>query len=93
MRQWLDGLVIELQRSLDYYERSFSQAPIGHLVVAPTGQPMPGFADYLGEQLGISVRLLDLNAVVDCAEALEPAAQASCFPMLGAALRREQLVL
>lgn len=93
VRQWLDGLVIELQRSLDYYESNFAQAPIGHLVFAPMPEPVPGLEDYFAAQLGVSARVLDLNDLVDCAEPLDGPAQAGCFAALGAALRQEQVTL
>lgn len=90
---WLDNLVVEVQRSLDYYESTFSQPPITGLVVAPLEQPVPGLTERLAEQLGVSVRLLDLNGVVDCAEPLDLEIQARCFPAIGAALRMEERTL
>ncbi len=90
---WLDALVVEVQRSLDYYESTFAQPPIGTLVVGPLDEPVPGMADYLAGQLGISVRLLDLNSVIDCNEPLDEALQARCFAAIGGALRLEERTL
>lgn len=90
---WLDSLVVEVQRSLDYYESTFSQPPIGTLVIAPLEDPPAGMTDYLSAQLGVEVRLLDLNTIIDCTEPMDGALQARCFPAIGAALRQEERTL
>ncbi len=84
---WLDAVVIEVQRSLDYYDSHFSQPPIAGVVLAPHGGPVAAAAGYLGSQLGIPARVLDLNDLIDTAEALEPALQPQCLVAVGAALR------
>ena len=86
----LDTIVIEVQRSLDYYDRHFAQAPIGTLVLAPLPQPVAGICEYLGSQLGLTVRILDLNKVVDSQTPLSNEVQAHCFATVGAALRDDE---
>ena len=88
-RHWIDGLVVEVQRSLDYYERNFAQPPIGSLIVAPLPVTVSGMAEYMAQQLGLQVRRLDLNDVIDSAQQLDDLLQARCFPVIGAALRHE----
>ncbi len=88
-QHWLDGIVIEMQRSMDYYESHFAQPPIGNVVIAPMERPVTGIADYLAAQLGITVRMLDLNSVIDVAEPLDDALQFRCLLAIGAALRVE----
>ncbi|MBT8447481.1 MAG: hypothetical protein KJO38_10045 [Gammaproteobacteria bacterium] len=85
----LDAVVIEVQRSLDYYESYFAQPPVAGLVVAPLTQPVPGLTDYLASQLGLAVRQLDMNELIDGASALTPELQAYCFPAIAAALRHD----
>ncbi len=89
----LDSIVLEVQRSLDYYESHFSQAPIGNLVIAPLPEEAVGLAQYLRSSLGIAVRELDLNEVVDAGEAFSASLQAGCWMALGAALRMETRAL
>ena len=48
----LDRLALELQRSLDYYDRHFQQAPVASVTLCPLPQPVPGLAGQLEEQLG-----------------------------------------
>lgn len=88
-----DRLVLEVQRSLDYYDRYFSQPPVAGLVLAPTEMPIPGLAEYLNSTLGLPARHLDLSEIVDCDTALSEAQQAHCLAAIGAALRQEQTSL
>ena len=88
-RDWLDALLVQVQRSLDFYENNFAQPPIGDLVLAPLARPVPGMAAYLAAQLGLRVRELDLNELIDTPEPLDATMQARCFAALGAALRSE----
>jgi len=87
----LDRLVLELQRSLDNFERQFSYVAVNKLVIAPmSGQA--ALEEYLRENLYIKVSSLDLAEVVNLAamEELEnPAEQAKYFLAIGAALRQE----
>jgi MSHA biogenesis protein MshI len=81
-------IIAEIRRSLTYYENNFNQAPINHLVIAPTSPPLPNLGKYLATHLGINVRLLDLNKLLNSKLRLTAAQQAQCFPILGAALRK-----
>ena len=83
----LDAIVIEVQRSLDYYESHFSQPPVQAVVVAPLATEIPGMVDYLGAQLGVNVRSLDVNELLDTAEPLDQQTQFQCLTAIGAALR------
>ncbi len=84
-----DTLALELQRSMDYYDRHFQQAQIGHVLLAPLPVPVPGMVEALHESLGLSVRAVSLDEVVEVPAPLEPAEAARCFLAVGAALRRE----
>jgi MSHA biogenesis protein MshI len=88
-----DQLVLEIQRSLDYYDRYFSQPTVAGLVLAPTEEPIPGLSEYLSSALGLSTRHLDLGDIVDFDTPLSEAQQAHCLPAIGAALRQEPTAL
>lgn len=88
-----DRLVLEVQRSLDYYDRYFAQPPVAGLVLAPTEEPVPGLDEYINQALGLSVRHLDISEIVDCESPLSSAQQAHCLPAIGAALREDQVTL
>ncbi len=83
----LDGIVLEVQRSLDYYESHFSQPPITSLVIAPQYQVLSDVCEYLAGMLGMPVRFLDLNDVLEVAEPLNATLQADCYLAIGLALR------
>ena len=83
------GVVLELQRSLDYYERHFDQPPITRIAVSPAGARADELARDLGRETGFEVGTLDLNALVSCKMPIEASAQASCLLAVGAALREE----
>lgn len=83
----LDGIIIEIQRSLDYYESHYAQPPASGLVISPLQSPVAGLDDYLASQLGMSTRILDLNSLVDSSTPIPDELQGPCLPALGAALR------
>ncbi|TWI69442.1 MSHA biogenesis protein MshI [Pseudoduganella lurida] len=83
-----DRIALELQRSLDNFERQFSYVAVSKLVVAPTGSS--SLYDFLSANLYLPVELLDLASVLDldAVPALREAAQqARFFTVLGGALR------
>ncbi len=86
-----ERLVLELQRSLDNFERQFSYVSVTRLVIGPmAGQSV--LEEYLKENLYVKVESLNLADVMNVTgvEALEdPAMQSKCFYALGAALREE----
>ena len=86
-RDWLDALLVQLQRSLDFYESNFAQPPIGDLVLAPMARPVAGMKTYLAAQLGLRVRELDLNDLIDTRAPLAVDLQARCLSAVGGALR------
>jgi MSHA biogenesis protein MshI len=89
-----ERLVLELQRSLDNFERQFSYVAVSRLVIGPmVGQTV--LEEYLHENLDVKVASLDLSNVMNLAavEQLEdPVFQAQCFFAIGAALRDEEVV-
>jgi MSHA biogenesis protein MshI len=83
------SVVLELQRSLDYYERHFDQPPITRIAVSPAAARASELALDLGRETGFEVITLDLNTLLSCATPIEPATQAACLLAVGAALREE----
>jgi MSHA biogenesis protein MshI len=86
---YFDHIVLEVQRSLDYFESHFREAPIRHLMLAPLAEPVPGFVDYLSANLNVAVGSMDLAALLDSDVELPAALQARCLATIGAALRQE----
>ena len=93
LQRALDNIVLEIQRSLDYYESHFSLPPVSGLVIAPMEEGVPGMLGYLGGNLGVPVRQLDLGALIECDTPLSDQLQAQCLFAIGAALREEKRAL
>ena len=83
----LDGIVLEVQRSLDYYESHFAKPAINSLVLAPLPFEIPGVVKHLASALGLQVRMLDLNAIIDTTSPMSQEMQSNCFFAIGAALK------
>jgi len=89
-QQTLEQIVLEVQRSMDYYERYFAQPPVQALVLAPLPIAVPGLADEISNQLGMKVRELDLSDIFDTQQSIEHSLQCNYLPAIGAALRMTQ---
>lgn len=89
-RQMLvERLVLELQRTLDNFDRQFNFISVARLVVA-SEQQVDGLLAALSENLYVPVLAMDLATVVDfpaVPELRSPERQAQCLPAIGAALR------
>jgi MSHA biogenesis protein MshI len=85
----LDQVVLEVQRSLDYYESHFRQAPIRHLVLAPPPFDATALVEHLTANLNVQARMLELASLVETDGAIPTALDAHCLGALGAALRQE----
>ena len=83
------GIVLELQRSLDYYERHFDQPPITRIAVTHCGPQALALTRDLKRDTGFEVTALDLNSVLQCAVPIAPDTQAACLMAVGAAMRVE----
>ena len=84
----LDGLVLEIQRSLDYYESSVSRQSVAAVLLAPLNAALPGLQSYLDTYLTPDVRELDLSPWLDCS-AVDLTQQSRCLSAIGAALRSD----
>ena len=85
----LDGIVLEIQRSLDYYERHCSNPPIARVVVTPLDDEIPGFLEYIAGSLGVEVKPLELNSHLESFTHLHESMMRNCLYTIGAALRHE----
>ncbi len=86
MEGWLDTVVIEIQRTLDFYESQYQQPPASGVVLVPLIKPVEGLTEYLSSQLGVNVRYLELNNLFEINENLDLDQVALCLPAIGAAL-------
>jgi MSHA biogenesis protein MshI len=86
-----DRLLLELQRSLDHFDRQFRHVAVARVMVTP----VPGADDmreYLAANLDVPVTLIHLSEIMDfphIPELHEDARQAQCLQLIGAAMREE----
>jgi MSHA biogenesis protein MshI len=89
-----DRVTLELQRSLDNFERQYSFVSVAKLVLAPS--PVVGLDEYLSSNLYTPVDTLDLATLFDferTPELSDKLLQQRFLVPLGAALRHEETVL
>ena len=86
-----ERIALDVQRSLDNFDRNYSAIPLARLLVAPI-PGVDGFLGHLRANLSVSVVPLDLSGVLDLGAApalLDPLRQFQCLRAIGAALRDE----
>ena len=89
--QYFERVALELQRSLDNFDRNYHYVPIAKLLLAPLPQDS-GLQQYLAPNLSVPVETIDLGSVMDfpgIPELKHPARQSQCLEAIGAALRGE----
>lgn len=81
-------LVVEVQRSLDLWERSWTQLPLAGVRVF-AGERSQELADWLGREIGQAVGVLDIAAQWKGLPPLDTPDAAYCLPLVGVLLRSE----
>jgi MSHA biogenesis protein MshI len=86
-----DRITLELQRSLDHFERQFHFITLSSLVLAPLPEEV-NMEAYLSSNLYVPVATMNLDDVFDfsVAPGVGPTQRQACFWALGAALRLEE---
>jgi MSHA biogenesis protein MshI len=85
----IDRLALELQRSMDYYDRHFQQAPVTRLTLCPGLNNDAQVSEQLAQQTGVRIQALQLTELVELPAAADAATLARCTLAIGAALRTE----
>lgn len=80
--------VVEVQRSLDVWSRSWSSMPL-YGVRIYAGERSEELAKWLGTQLGQAVQFMDVSALFPGFEGGAVGDQAQCLPLLGVLMRTE----
>ncbi len=92
--QYRDRVELELQRSLDYFDRQFNHLSISRILLSAPDESR--LLEFLSSSVGVAVVKLDLSQVMDISAtpALADAEYAALLlPALGAALRQEARTL
>jgi MSHA biogenesis protein MshI len=93
-QQYLDRVELELQRSLDYFDRQYNHLPISRLLVCAPDEA--NLVALLASAVEVRVEKLDLSQVLDISQVHALGNRdfvARMLPPLGAALRQESRTL
>ena len=83
-------LILEIQRSLDYYETRFQSTPIRHLILAPgILTAAPWLPALIKQEINLDAEEFDLEKYIDSQTAIASTLPSDCFITIGAALRHE----
>jgi len=85
----VQAIALELQRSMDYFESHYEQAPIGTLIIAPPGQTAQDLAEQLASQTGLRIQALELERAIELPPGT-PAKDRRALLAIGAAMRDDQ---
>ena len=87
----VDSFLLEVQRSLDYFERQMGQASPTAVYLCGENVSEDKVTTELSRGLSVPVRYLDLANMLDFPELTDPGLPQTCVAALGAALRKEVL--
>ncbi len=86
-----DALVLELQRSLDYFERQMRQVPPSHIYLCGENVTADKLTPDIRNALAVTINLLDLKSGLQVANAIPDHILPLSLCAIGAALRQDHL--
>ena len=86
LQELINGIALEVQRSLDYYESHYDCRPVTQIVVGP-GAGLDELKSGLTQNLGINVRTVEFEDLFSLEQDIPLDVQGSCLLAVGAALR------
>ena len=86
-----DALVLELQRSLDYFERQMRQVPPSHVYLCGENVTNDKITPEIRNSLAVSINLLNLENGLQLSDAIPEHSLSLCLHAIGAALRQDQV--
>ncbi len=94
--QVFERITLELQRSLDNFDRQHNFITTAKLILAPMGAVAAELQSYLASNMYMPVEVLDLDTVLNLSkipELSDSSRQQAYFMTIGAALRQEEIAL
>ncbi len=85
-----ERLVLEIQRSLDYFESQMGQSQVARLVIAPREEGADTLVKQLNDAMAVRVESMDLGGRLKSPQPIPFALQQSGLFAIGGALRQEQ---
>jgi len=85
----IESIALEIQRSIDYFDRHFANIGINNLILLPYPGNEENTVNFLNSNLTVSCSLADLSSGIDWEHEFNPLEKARCLLALGVALRVE----
>lgn len=85
-QEMVNGIALEVQRSLDYYESHYDCRPVTQIVLGP-GADLEALTTGLTENLGVNVRTVEFEDLFSLEQETPLDVQGNCLLAVGAALR------
>ena len=86
-------LALEIQRSMDYYEHNYHQAPVKSIVILPVPVMLYGLTDALQLTLGLEARMINVTDILECEANPDDENAADCLLAVSSAPRVEPVTL
>lgn len=86
-----DQLILELQRSLDYYERQMGQTPPSTVYLCGENISTDKITESMRQALPVNVDILDVSASLALAQDIDESLLQLCASAIGGALRRTEV--
>lgn len=86
-----DALILELQRSLDYFERQMRQTPPSHVYLCGENVTDDKLTPAIRNGLAVTIELLDIGAGLQLSSDVQDHTLSLCLLAIGAALREETM--
>jgi MSHA biogenesis protein MshI len=82
----MDRLVLEIQRSLDFYESHFKKPHVKNIAIPPLEETVPELAKYVSTELAINAWSINIKDLFSCAKKIDESLESVCTLAIGAAL-------
>ena len=86
LQEMVNGIALEVQRSLDYYESHYDCRPVTQIVLGP-GADLEALTTGLTQNLGVNVRTVEFEDLFSLEQETPLDVQGNCLLAVGAALR------
>ena len=86
----IESVALEIQRSIDYFDRHFANVGISNLILLPFPGNEENMAKFLDSNLSVACSLSDLKQGIEWRESVSHEQTVRCLLALGTALRVEE---
>ena len=90
--QMYESIILELQRSLDFYVSEHALPSISKLLITPRHPMLQGICDFVSNHSGMKVELMNLSNIYKDSTVLNDEIQTNCVLAIAAASRKAEAV-